>query len=1680
MKKKMDLKRYPGGLELHEEHAIDRICRTFVQQAPNKSSVRQSGNSFSDAFKAAGFSEMYPWKGYAGFRFAGKTNQGRDYEGEYDLVIITHHNILVIELKQWRGKITSSDGHWYQNGNVRENAYITTERKKFFLENRLKKIPQNQLSYLKNKKNKLRFEFFIVFTIDTDFSLLPPEERKHCLTFAQFLDIATEEGFNNRFTHFHPKAVGLNKDIIVFDRLFGDNQTKPKELIKNGYIKQELIFPATQNLANTSVYSEYMAKDQRTQKQQALMRCWRFGNFQDYRVQPKEARLQLVAHEHDVLNDIQQKDPELFKSCMHPKTSPVIEDMGEEFYELFEMPADQERFNFFIERLNQDVFCVEAKLDLIEVVLSKFAALHEVDIAHRDIGSHSIWLNHGNKITISSFVTAFYRPIGTVGEVRTELSMSEISAPNSLAENSRLTAYQQDIYALAIVSHLIFTGQRITPKNTVAAHKQIETAEDWFHLLLRKGICEDWKERYRTARELLEAIQKNRPIKKAELRVSSEELNQYRGEFNPYLDFPPTEQLISSNPSVQAYFSSEFFLKLWSGVNPQDGDAASIIKVQQFCETASIVQAKAFNFFPVIKDFGISLTTTQLYLVQEKINGKIFKEFLKEKLELNAKIEFVHKLMQAVTKLHNSGLTHGDLHPGNILVVDNGGDKEPIIIDYPDFCFGRSRALNHDYSPANVESIPIQETDSWGTLCLVKDVLNTIPSDERNSLVTKLESAIAIELSEDNELINLERVLDQFDEPDELIENTITIGFKNLDTNEFILLPDNGKTHLTAEPAKQSKNEVLITLSGINGKLRAFFNPFTETVKNILGVYPQESASFQRTESSFCSESVRVEIQKNAFNQISELTHYLSGLDGFSSYCRALLFDEPELDVISNLEDLDLEGMTVSAVEQDTTKKIEETVAFDSSARFKALETYAEKPANARLLWPVIIDAEMRVRPRARVSSIDEWSVKGDQKRIGYSAHEEFMESWARNDKIEVFRKADGGEYFIGDVAIGETLKKKGHLKNALILNSVKRFRLSEGDEIIFDSAANRGSLKRRKNAVDHIIQGGSAIPELIDLFDSPESSSLVQYTEKPSSQGINAFADKLEIQLNESQVKAIQNTITYGPVSLVQGPPGTGKTHFIGIIVAYLFEQMGAKNVLLASQSHEAVNTAAEKVRKISSYLESDVSVVRFSNKTSNVSDALQDVLSPNIISGRVEAFKAQYLYRIRSMGRMLGISTHAVDEITRFFQLMYKHEKAIKSLNISSMDADTSKEDRKQIFISSIEDNFGFELGEDLLTSAKDHFCVQYGLVESEFLKLQDLMKIADDYIDRLESSRDSYETFLAKTRNLVCGTCVGLGKPNYEIQKTIFDWVIVDEAARSTASELAIAMQSGKRILLVGDHKQLPPLYDQELKKEIKSALGIQRNDVLNESIKSDFQRLFESDYGKKASSSLTDQYRMLPAIGNLVAEVFYEELRSKRTTELLPHAEFDLPLELVNTVTWLDTSKLGRIAHHDDKQQSPSNEAEAREIVRVLTALRDNNSYLKALSEKVPGVEPIGVICMYAGQRDLILRKVSEAGLKEDLEGFVKIDTVDSYQGKENPIVIVSLSLFSKELNPRFLREENRINVALSRAMERLIIVGAAKMWDGKNSQLPLGKVLSYVTKQDDQSGYKIVPAQGGKQ
>ncbi len=309
--------------------------------------------------------------------------------------------------------------------------------------------------------------------------------------------------------------------------------------------------------------------------------------------------------------------------------------------------------------------------------------------------------------------------------------------------------------------------------------------------------------------------------------------------------------------------------------------------------------------------------------------------------------------------------------------------------------------------------------------------------------------------------------------------------------------------------------------------------------------------------------------------------------------------------------------------------------------------------------------------------------------------------------------------------------------------------------------------------------------------------------------------------------------------------------------------------------------------------------------------------------------------------------------------------------------------------------------------------------------------------EYRKRLKDPLD-VEKIVEKYSNIIASTCVQTATSNIEV----FDYVIVDEAARANPLDLFIPMSRGKKIVLVGDQKQLPHMLNSESAKR----LG-EDQELLEESF---FERMFklfrENEAGSmiRRTATLKEQFRMHPAIGDFVAENFYQEeggLRNSEYIDLTPHglvAYHNKPL------VWIDMNRKKGL-----EQRASTSYIRDCEISEVI----QNVNRITEQSDKYT----IGIISFYKAQADSIQAKLDKMLNMKD-RSRIMVGSVDAFQGREFDVVILSCvrSNFNKEMNKRvgFLNNSNRLNVAFSRAKKLHIVIGDRQTVasDGKNTYI----------------------------
>jgi len=332
------------------------------------------------------------------------------------------------------------------------------------------------------------------------------------------------------------------------------------------------------------------------------------------------------------------------------------------------------------------------------------------------------------------------------------------------------------------------------------------------------------------------------------------------------------------------------------------------------------------------------------------------------------------------------------------------------------------------------------------------------------------------------------------------------------------------------------------------------------------------------------------------------------------------------------------------------------------------------------------------------------------------------------------------------------------------------------------------------------------------------------------------------------------------------------------------------------------------------------------------------------------------------------------------------------------------------------------------------------------AQLAKLQRLQK---EWLERFGLGRD-FEAALMSVADVVAGTCVGIaGAPGFE--ETKFDLVILDEASQATPTEALVAMSRGKKWVLVGDQRQLPPFVDEALLKE-DLMVHFDRED-LQETI---FTRLLNL-LPQECQAALFIQHRMIPPIGDLISECFYDhQLKSARPDTSNP----SISKILKRPITWYSTSKLPRrretlYQHPGTDKPSYINLEEARRIQEWL-------GKLEACARQECTPLDVAVITGYSAQKELLQRELVSTDNEKWQALRIQVNTVDAFQGREADIVIYSVTRSNEQGDIGFLASSPRLNVALSRGRDALVIFGDADHCRSSGIlDNPFIKVLDYI-------------------
>lgn len=289
----------------------------------------------------------------------------------------------------------------------------------------------------------------------------------------------------------------------------------------------------------------------------------------------------------------------------------------------------------------------------------------------------------------------------------------------------------------------------------------------------------------------------------------------------------------------------------------------------------------------------------------------------------------------------------------------------------------------------------------------------------------------------------------------------------------------------------------------------------------------------------------------------------------------------------------------------------------------------------------------------------------------------------------------------------------------------------------------------------------------------------------------------------------------------------------------------------------------------------------------------------------------------------------------------------------------------------------------------------------------------------------------------RGVVGATAATLLSGKYDSALGRFDLVIIDEAAQLTVPAALGPLRFGERFVLIGDHKQLPAVVLSKPRPWEGGAAEGPEND-LDVSLFEILIREVEAS-GAAGLVRLRDQYRMNEAICAVPSKLWYGgELRpagrdiAEGRLQMALEASGPPAISPDRPIVFLDVDP-------DDSGGPRTNAAEGRVVRRLVADLARRGVRM----QDGAGRGQIAVIAPFRAQVALLRRELEEEfpGKEEAIRAMV--DTVDRFQGSESDVVILSFANWNEDVHD-LLRDERRLNVALTRARHKLILVGSARV------------------------------------
>jgi superfamily I DNA and/or RNA helicase len=646
------------------------------------------------------------------------------------------------------------------------------------------------------------------------------------------------------------------------------------------------------------------------------------------------------------------------------------------------------------------------------------------------------------------------------------------------------------------------------------------------------------------------------------------------------------------------------------------------------------------------------------------------------------------------------------------------------------------------------------------------------------------------------------------------------------------------------------------------------------------------------------------------------------------------------------------------------------------------------------------------------------------------------------------------------------------HVQGSTLTLNVNRIAIDElpnSGELIIDNWAAREAISRQRQALDAIRFDRAVRSDLRLLLVHPERcKSPVSFTD----------VDFFNSALDTPKQDAISKALGCEDFLVVQGPPGTGKTTFIAELILQTLHLNPKAKILLTSQTHVALDNAVETLQMSSPSFR----IVRIGQADN---ERISKDVGKFLLESQMEIWRTAVLERGRQylekwagdhgISRVQFEVSNALRQLSLIEARLSELRKSSSELNadvtvLKTASAATTSDSsegfddlnqregelaRTRIEITNLEKQrksaaarikaLEPDAAEIINSSPSElrEWAETYLPESPEARRFSDLVTMHVDWESRF-GRIDDFEAALIASSQVVAGTCVGIAAVK-GLSELEFDLCIVDEASKATPTETLVPVSRARTWILVGDANQLPPFLDDSLRDR-----KLLEDHSLDESSVSAtlFSRL-QDHLTEDCRTVLSIQHRMVPEIGDLISECFYQGQLSSAPKV------WDRAFQSVapKPVTWLTTASMINRLEVPSGRLSFTNPCESKIIHDLLARLN-------RLAEAKNSKWKVLVITGYSEQKDAINRALAST-IPQMSSLSIECNTVHAVQGRQSDIVIYSVTRSNAAGNLGFLREFRHLNVALSRGKQYLIIVGDHHFCRTANGENPFKRIIEYM-------------------